>query len=440
MHSNAALDLYFLAKLSSETAEFPEMKDEIESECARCHMPMASTQALAEGEIYTITGDTKYEDFALEGVSCTLCHQIRNEDLGEDSSFSGHYDIDFKSVKPDRGIFGPFYPSHAKVMVKNSGYYPVRSENFRKAELCAICHTLYTPVIENGKVKGYFPEQTPYLEWLNSDYSPGVICQSCHMKGGRAKVTAIPPNAPVRDMKAHHFSGANVQLLKIHGDLKGAERAENQIKSAAKVKIESVILENGQIRVKVKVENFAGHKFPTGFPSRRAFLHFTVKDTNGLIFESGKYYENGKIDGEDEPYEPHYDVIDSEDKVQIYESVMVDTRGKVTSVLLSASEYIKDNRIPPSGFDKQSAHPDTAIKGEAVFDDNFEDGSDEITYIVKGSYSTPIEVRVELLYQPVSYRFLKSLHPSDLTEKFLRNFENVNKTTLVSFDEKVVTN
>lgn len=167
-----------------------------------------------------------------------MCHQIRNEDLGEDSSFSGHYDIDFKSVKPDRGIFGPFYPSHAKVMVKNSGYYPVRSENFRKAELCAICHTLYTPVIENGKVKGYFPEQTPYLEWLNSDYSPGVICQSCHMKGGRAKVTAIPPNAPVRDMKAHHFSGANVQLLKIHGDLKGAERAENQIKSAAKVKIE----------------------------------------------------------------------------------------------------------------------------------------------------------------------------------------------------------
>jgi len=33
------------------------MKDEIESECARCHMPMASTQALAEGEIYTITDE-----------------------------------------------------------------------------------------------------------------------------------------------------------------------------------------------------------------------------------------------------------------------------------------------------------------------------------------------------------------------------------------------
>lgn len=58
----------------------------------------------------------------------------------------------------------------------------------------------------------------------------------------------------------------------------------------------------------------------------------------------------------------------------------------------------------------------------------------------KGAIAPPIEVKVELLYQPVSYRFLKSLHPSDLTEKFLRNFENVNKTTLVSFDEKVVTN
>ena len=63
--------------------------------------------------------------------------------------------------------------------------------------------------------------------------------------------------------------------------------------------------------------NLAGHKFPIGLPSRRAWLHVAVSDTGGdIIFESGRPLEDGSIDGNDADinladFEPHYDVITS---------------------------------------------------------------------------------------------------------------------------------
>jgi hypothetical protein len=439
VHSNAATDLYFLAKVSSEVEEFPELKTEIEGECARCHMPLATVQAKTEGGEIGIIGvflnpENEFHDFAIEGVSCTICHQIQDVNLGDEISFSGHYVVDTKASKPDRPIYGPYIPVWGDVMIRASGYFPVQGKHVRKAELCAICHTLYTPTIDNGRVVGSFPEQTPFLEWLNSIYVQNKTCQDCHMKPAKARITTRPHMVPVREMMRHVFAGANVQLLKMEGDYSGAERSLNQLKSAAKIKIESIESQNGKTVVKVRVENLAGHKFPTGFPSRRVWIHLIAYDSEGnVIFESGGYDTDGRISGEDTPYEPHYDVVDSPEKVQIYESVMGDTSGNVTRVLLKASEYLKDNRILPKGFDKNSAHPDTRVVGKAEDDSNFQAGGDVVTYVITGDVS---RVRAELLYQPVSYPFVQILSPTDLTDEFLKSFSKVSKVTLVSYDEK----
>ncbi len=148
-------------------------------------MPMASFQAESEGVDVDIRGflsqKSPFYQLADDGVSCTLCHQMLPDNFGKEESFSGNFVIDEKTIRPDRRIFGPFVPAMAQAMRNSAGYTPEEGKHVEKAELCAICHTLYTPFLDDsGNVAGKFPEQTPYLEWLNSQYSPDMPCQKCH--------------------------------------------------------------------------------------------------------------------------------------------------------------------------------------------------------------------------------------------------------------------
>ena len=82
------------------------------------------------------------------------------------------------------------------------------------------------------------------------------------------------------------------------------------------------------------VRNLSGHKFPTGYPSRRTWLHVTVRDSQGgAVFESGAIDEAGAIAGNDNDadpvtFEPHYEEITRADQVQIYEPILGDPRGR----------------------------------------------------------------------------------------------------------------
>lgn len=431
MHSNAAKDPYFIAKLSNEARE----GGFVEEECAKCHTPTAKIQARFEGKRILILRDgflnksNEFYEFAINGVSCTLCHQIRK------SATNASYLLDLISKKPERAIYGPFIPTFGIEMYRSVGYFPTRSQQFLKSEFCGNCHVLYTPTVENGKVVGYFPEQMTFFEWLNSIYNPGKTCQSCHMRGSRAIVSAIPPTLFERGIKHHYFSGANLLILRLLGDVEGAKRAEEMLKSSAEVKIVSVKTAEKSIEVVVEIENKAGHKFPTGFPSRRLIVHFVVEDRNGIIFESGRILSDGRVVGEVFP-EPHHDLIDSEDKVQIYESVMVDKNGNATTDLLKARGYIKDNRILPKGFKLSYAHPDT--RPVAVKDDNFSPGYDRITYLVKGNYTKPLKIRLELYYQTISYHFIETLIETPEVLEFKEKIRESNLTTLVDSEEVVI--
>ena len=51
------------------------------------------------------------------------------------------------------------------------------------------------------------------------------------------------------------------------------------------------------------MENLTGHKFPTGHPYRRAWLHVRVIDREGTtLFESGAVDDEGRIVGLREDY------------------------------------------------------------------------------------------------------------------------------------------
>jgi hypothetical protein len=84
----------------------------------------------------------------------------------------------------------------------------------------------------------------------------------------------------------------------------------------------------------VRLENRAGHRFPSGYPSRRAFVEFVVRMQMGdTVFASGTIDGTYEVVGPRCHYEPHYDVIRRTGQVQIYELVMGDVNGRSTTVL-----------------------------------------------------------------------------------------------------------
>ena len=98
--------------------------------------------------------------------------------------------------------------------------------------------------------------------------------------------------------------------------------------------------------------------------------------------------------------------------MQVYESILGDVKGGVTTGLLSGARYLKDNRLLPHGFDKQTAEPDIAVIGAAAEDQDFSGAGDRVRYVVPvGSAQGPFHVEAELLYQPIGFRWAQNLKP-----------------------------
>lgn len=185
---------------------------------------------------------------------------------------------------------------------------------------------------------------------------------------------------------------------------------------AARVSIDSVQVSGGHLDADVSVENLSGHKLPSAYPSRRAWLHVTVRDRNDrVLFESGKLRPDGSIVGNDNDadphrYEPHYSKITDSEQVQIYEDILGDPNGQVTTGLLQAVNYLKDNRLLPHGFDKGTTDRDIAVVGDAKNDPNFTDNGARVRYSIDvRDAQGPLRVEAELVYQPIGYRWANNL-------------------------------
>jgi hypothetical protein len=453
--ANSSRDPYWQASARREAIDHPESKAIVEDECSVCHMPIPRYESKLKGETGKIfehlpfkeknedEKDAEKNAAAEDGVTCSVCHQIGKEKLGAKDSFNGGFTVDAPIAKTDHPEYGPYQVPNGQALIMQSstgGFRPTQAEHITDSKLCATCHTLYTTARgEGGKAVGVLPEQMPYLEWLRSDYGNKQSCQSCHMPevGEPAPIAAVlgidRPN-----VRRHVFVGGNFFMQKIlnnyRGDLGVAAQPEELSNASegtiaflqsqtARVIIQDVETNSGTLNAKVLVQNLAGHKLPTAYPSRRAWLHFTVRDREGkIVFESGALNPDGSIQGNDNDlgparFEPHYSRIERNDQVEIYESIMGDAGGHVTTGLLTAIGYLKDNRILPRGFRKEEADHDVAVVGEANTDPAFNDGADQLEYSVPVSNATgPLKTEVELLYQPIGYRWAHNLATYDTME------------------------
>jgi hypothetical protein len=462
MMANSSRDPYWQASVRREVLDHPPASAEIQDACSTCHMPMQRFSAHAAGEPGVVLtrlperrGTDPLDSLAADGVSCTLCHQIGKARLGEPSSFSGGFAIDTTTPVGFRPIFGPYAINrgHTTVMHSSSGFVPRLSEHIRESEMCATCHTLYTTSLDSsGKKIGTLPEQMPFLEWRHSAYRNQRSCQSCHMAlvvgpTDSVAITAVR-GEPRPDVRRHWFPGGNFFVIgmlnryrkelaveALPAELETvAARTHELLSAAAKVTVEALPADAGRLVFDVGVANLTGHKLPTAYPSRRAWLHVLVRDRAGAtVFESGALTPAGRIvgnDNDDNParYEPHYREITRPDEVQIYESILRDPTGGVTTGLITAVGYLKDSRILPLGFDKASAEPDIAVHGGAANDSAFVAGGHHTRYrLDAGRAQPPFRVDVELWYQPIGYRWAQNLRlqPATETNRFVAYFESM---------------
>ncbi len=452
MMANSGKDPLWQAKVSHEGLVNPAHKEALENVCTTCHAPVGNINAHHAGQTYYSMAEMNTDPLALDGVQCTVCHQITPSSMG---NFSGTFEIGAA-----KNIWGQYPNPFTNPMVFNTGYTPVQGTHVQDSRLCGSCHTLLTNSVDlNGVPTGEkFVEQAIFQEWSNSLFSQnGTSCKSCHVPeiNDPVKISNVPPwLQPRSPFGMHQLAGANVfmgRLLKDNGTSIGVTATSPQFdttinRSTRMLQQNSLVLSlsekqrtNDTLFVEVSIKNKAGHKFPSGFPSRRAFVELLATRENGdTLFLSGQTDENFNLIYEDDEFEHHHQIINSEQQVQIYEMVMGDVNGNKTTVLERGFQHLKDNRIPPGGFVTSHSNYDTVqIVGVAASDPDFNmengaegTGSDRLHYhIPVNQYYGQVEISVKVYYQTVNDKWLEGMfgYSSDAINDFKVYYDNTSK-------------
>jgi hypothetical protein len=458
MMANSFRDPYWRAQVAKEVAaagDDAEGAARIEALCLTCHGPAAHhTARLAERESPGVLASAE-DPLARDGVTCTVCHQARPDNLGDAESFSGNLDI-----RAEDRIYGPYERPFFRPMLMHTGYTATYGPHIRSSALCGSCHTLYTHHAEGSEA---FAEQTPYLEWRNSVYSDEGVpaderpesarsCQECHMPDeGTMRIARNPRgfdfNIPAREgFRGHSFVGANafmLDLLRENAEELGVEASAEALERGARatrkmlahrsaaVSVEGLASDGEHVTFAVRVENRAGHKLPTGYPARRAWLRVQVRSGRDVVFESGGVDPDGRIRGLEDPLRsPHHDLIESPDQVQIYETIAADADGKPTTHLTRMATTAKDNRLLPVGWRVDGPHAEDTLPVGTEDDADFADGGDVVRFRVPANVARKdLVVVVWLLYQPVPPHWVDALRGvgAEETERFVRMYDAADK-------------
>ena len=262
--------------------------DGSDDECAELPRSTAEAVPFAPGQEWNDDNAlaASYGALARDGISCSTCHLYR--DWSYKGNAQGNRCIQLKQkalnptqtklaatftgtflVGPRDEVLGPYADPKTAPMKNALGVTPRFSPDIKKSEMCASCHTIHLPVldqvspqlVEQGckdqlaenplacRPKRY--EQTTYPEWVFSAYrteewggvpagssSTQKSCQDCHMKhqdthgSFKSKIASIEEHSnypetdyrlaageidlPVRDEYARHYLvGLNVFFVKM---------------------------------------------------------------------------------------------------------------------------------------------------------------------------------------------------------------------------------
>lgn len=469
MMANSAKDPFWRAKVSHEGKVNPGHASALEHKCTSCHAPMGHyDQVLTGGGLYAIS-DLEFDPVARDGVSCMACHMQSADSAG--LLFSGALRFDTNDVE-----YGPYDVKNlfGAPMTSFVGYEPQYGAHINDAGLCAGCHTLITETADlSGELTGdHFVEQATYHEWVNSvfntDVDPenGITCQGCHLPriDDAMVISALYDFLANEEYRRspygkHELAGGNTFMLKllkaniaslgitadsVHFDSTIART--NRMLQQNSLLMETTVPDRDldTAFIDVKLTNLVGHKFPSGYPSRRAFIELVVLNAGGdTLFQSGRYDGAYEVVGHDADWEPHHDVIRTPDEAQIYEMVMGDVNGNKTTVLERAKTPLKDNRLTPLGFSTTHYTYDTTlVAGVPATDTDFnhdglgaEGSGTDITHyhVPMGGYAGLITIHAKVWYQSAPPRWMEEMFSFNSAEidTFRTMFEQADGTPVL---------
>jgi hypothetical protein len=234
----------------------------------------------------------------MEGVTCDFCHTVTDV---IDAQPQNGFEVQLGDTK-----FGPW-----------AGIAPIGGLKFQysqlqtDAKLCSGCHELES---KNG-----VNVLSTYSEWKESVYPErGIQCQNCHMPETLERFVNADIRATNRFAHAHDFRGGHSQI---------------KLEKAATLSITTARNDERLVVDAFVTNEEAGHKLPTGIPTRKVVLLLTLKDENGNRLAQQK---------------------------REYQKILLNERGeRITSaedMMWAAAGLESDNRIKP----KETRH-DTFI-------------------------------------------------------------------------------
>jgi hypothetical protein len=253
---------------------------------------------------------------------------------------------------------------------------------------------------------------------------------------GRMKIARNPAGfdfaIEVRDgVRGHAFVGGNAVMLDMLREnaealgvaappatlqrLADATRAQLAHRTAD-LDVEALARDGDELTFDVRVTNLTGHKFPSGYPARRAWLNVQVREGRTILFESGAFDEEGRLVGfESEVGLPHHDVVSAPDQVVVYEMVAEDLHGRATTALDEMAARTKDTRLLPAGWSADGPHATETAPLGVEGDDDFGAGGDVVTFRVSLAEHarSQLVVVARVYYQPIPPHWVDALRGSE---------------------------
>jgi len=452
MMAQSARDPIFFASLAIANQDAAFAGDV----CIRCHSPggwLSGRSSPTDGSALVALDR--------DGVSCTVCHRmvdpvftpgvsppsdefiLDNLTSAPIGLGSGNYVMD--PIDDRRGPYDD-------VINPNHTWLP--SPFHKTSELCGTCHDVSNPAFQRqpdgtyvpnllgrrhgtGRQYDMFPLERTYSEWKNSAFvSSGIdmggrfggtntvvsTCQDCHMP----QTTGVGGfGAAARDdLAVHELVGGNTwaqqMVLNLYPTdglveqnlIDGMAAARSMLQRACTLEVTQV--GNG---INVRIVNETGHKLPTGYPEgRRMWINVALLDESlAPVREYGAYDAVSA------------DLSTADTKV--YETVLgVDeTMSGLTGLPVGrsfhfalANTILKDNRIPPRGFENEAfAAAQANPVGVAYADGQYWD--DTRFRLVDGTTTAVVRV----YYQTSSKEFIT----------FLRDTNHSNEAGNVLYDQ-----